>query len=298
MIFFEEYGIRVSKKNNDLLLYLKDQKKPSEIVRNFFVEKKSKVKVYYSKLDDKFKTLLIKGTEDEKVFLAIIDVKNGKILGYAHEKKDAVFSTTFSRERVENELFLKAYPKVKIAYNSVVNLWNDVFTKYASSLDKYPTLSAVLFFIVQPQLYSIMGNLLLGNISGCYWSIRQILESVVEGVIAQLRFPEYPPPKCFDVLYGLKMSFRELCEKLLPAPCLGRVKDVVNLWRELSDVWVHPRGFIKRIEEEFKKRKTPPMWSMAIPYAYDLDDVDDLRELGETLQKLREIVNDLIGIFT
>jgi hypothetical protein len=212
-----------------------------------------------------------------------------------------------------NEFLLKQDKQIGESYNLVIELWNFCFeVEIECSRKNLSSLSAMLLFVVEQRLCSMMNALLLGDIPACYMFMRVILEGVVDGVVASIRVPDLPFPKNFEWLKEIEdekhFSFNDKCKLLLPSWVSNETKEkCYKLWKELSEYWVHANGTIKKLqkryEEETKNLEVPPMWALALPCTYNVpgtNEVDedsraDLKELAYNLKELSLIVKEILN---
>lgn len=137
-------------------------------------------------------------------------------------------------------------------------------------------------------------------------SMRIILEACVDAAIASIRFYDFSFPSNLEHLRRVeqkqKLSFIDKCEIFLPAQIEEEtIKSIKKLWHYLSEYWVHAKGIVKKIDENFVKKVAkpmPPMWSLALPYTYDERDIDDIKEFTNKLNNLKKIVENLLKPFS
>ena len=60
-----------------------------------------------------------------------------------------------------------------------------------------------------------------------------------------------------------------------------------NLWRELSNEWVHAGGVMNGIVSQIIEKNDVPPWGLALPLNYTIDDLDKISELGNRIAKIR-----------
>jgi len=63
-----------------------------------------------------------------------------------------------------------------------------------------------------------------------------------------------------------------------------------NLWRDLSNEWVHTKGRADRIVSYVSQHQDVPPWGLIIPLQYTESDISDLKTLEEDIAELRRFV--------
>jgi len=210
----------------------------------------------------------------------------------------------------KNEQFARSCPVASETLKLLVDMWNYTFDVEVECLrsKQFRAVPLTLLHIVQPQIYGMIYNFLLGNLPACYMSMRVILEAVVDAVIVSTRFYDSPFPDNLRHLRRLeretRLAFADKCRLLIPASAQSVAKDINELWSYLSEYWVHPKGIVKKLDDKVKKAikkgqtSAPPMWALALPYPYDESDIDDLKELVKKLRKLNNVVEALLEPFS
>lgn len=158
----------------------------------------------------------------------------------------------------KNDKFL--YKNAEDVYNEVSELINDAIDLMESGLvglEDYirRSLAFFIYHILMPATCAIYANLLTGNLPACFAGLRLMLESLVECYPADLRYPDQP-----------------------------------NLWRELSNAWVHTKGLVDRIVSQVIEKSTPPAWALVIPMAYQPSDLEAIEELGKRISQFRRLL--------
>ncbi|MHA1632101.1 MAG: hypothetical protein ACTSXC_04740 [Candidatus Freyarchaeota archaeon] len=223
----------------------------------------------------------------------------------------APFAEIICKDAKRNEQFARSCPVASDTLKLFVDIWDYTFDIWAECLRSKQFGGAVpltLLHIVQPQIYGMIYNFLLGNLPACYMSMRVVLEAVVDAVIVSTRFYDSPFPDNLRHLRRLeretRMTFADKCRLLIPASAQSVVKNINELWSYLSEYWAHAKGIIRKLNDKIREAVqkgqtvTPPMWSLALPYPYDETDIDDLREFANRLRKLNEVVETLLEPFT
>ena len=158
------------------------------------------------------------------------------------------------------------------------------------------TLSSMLSDIAHPQFISLINDLLFGNLPGCYVSIRGILETVVDSVVAPMKFPDHPFPDDLEMLRQLErkhhITFKKKCVRLLPKQVDRKTRDnIYGLYDYLSSHWVHPKGVAKSLKDD---KGHSPGWAIILPNNYGDTDIAELREFVQKLQKLEEYIHAIL----
>ena len=142
-----------------------------------------------------------------------------------------------------------------------------------------------------PQNYAVWIDLLYGNLPACFMELRLILESLagfslIDSFSQEFEFFE----KMLNAFYKGKPSdkLKEFGNKI------GVKNEPFNLWKKLSQNWVHPKGIIKRLISEITKKSDVPSWAWIIPMEYTNSDLKDIEELGKCISKLRELIKAVI----
>lgn len=209
-----------------------------------------------------------------------------------------------------NEQFARSHPVASETLKLFVDLWNYTFDVEVECLrsKQIKTVPLTLLHVVQPQIYGMIYNFLLGNLPACYVSMRIVLEAVVDAVIASVRFYDLPFPYNLEHLRKLeretRLTFADKCRLLVPASAQNVVRNVIELWNYLSEYWAHAKGILRKLDNKLTEAAqkgeaaAPPMWSLALPYPYDETDIDDLKEFVNRLHRLNEVVETLLEPFT
>jgi len=208
-----------------------------------------------------------------------------------------------------NEQFARSYPVATEALKLFVDLWNYTFDIEIDCLrsKQFSAVSLTLLHVVQPQIYGMIYNFLLGNLPACYMSMRVVLEAVVDAVIVSTRFYDFPFPDNLRHLGRVerhtRLTFADKCKLLVPASGQRVVADIIELWRYLSKYWTHAKGIMRKIDDKLteaieKGQAVTPMWALALPYTYDESDIGDLKEFMNRLRKLTGVIETLLEPFT
>lgn len=219
------------------------------------------------------------------------------------------FAEIICEDAKRNEQFARSFPVASETLKLFVDIWNYTFDVEVECLrsKQFRAVPLTLLHVVQPQIYGMIYNFLLGNLPACYMSMRVVLEAVVDAVVVSTRFYDLPFPDNLRHLRRLeretRLTFADKCKLLLPASAQSVVKNINELWSYLSEYWTHAKGIVKKLDDKVKeaiqKGRTvaPPMWALALPYTYDKSDIDDLREFVNKLRKLNKVVETLLEQF-
>ena len=145
------------------------------------------------------------------------------------------------------------------------------------------------------QFFSLVDDLLSGNIPGGYASMRSILEGAVDSVVACTKLSNHPFPENLKMLRQLErqtgVNMLKKCSSMLPEEISKQTRDkIYKLYGDLSKYWVHPKG----TAEKFKEGDQIPGWPFIPPVKYDDWDKDGLSEFFKKLRELKECVHELL----
>lgn len=208
-----------------------------------------------------------------------------------------------------NEQFARSSPVASETLKLLVDVWNYTFDVEVECLrsKQFEAVPLTLLHVVQPQIYGMIYNFLLGNLPACYMSMRVVLEAVVDAVIVSTRFYDLSFPDNLRHLRKIeretRLGFADKCRLLIPASAQGAVRDINDLWSYLSEYWAHAKGIVRKLDDKLREAMqkgqtaTPPMWALALPYTYDKSDIDDLKEFVNNLRKLNKVVETLLEPF-
>ena len=224
--------------------------------------------------------------------------------------KTFVLAKIICEEAKRNEQFARSSPVASETLKLLVDVWNYTFDVEVECLrsKQFGAVPLTLLHVVQPQIYGMIYNFLLGNLPACYMSMRVVLEAVVDAVIVSTRFYDRSFPDNLRHLRKIeretRLGFADKCRLLIPASAQGAVRDINDLWSYLSEYWAHAKGIVRKLDDKLKEAMqkgqtaTPPMWALALPYTYDKSDIDDLKEFVNNLRKLNKVVETLLEPFT
>jgi hypothetical protein len=202
----------------------------------------------------------------------------------------------YSKIMEENDKFL--YENAEFVYNEVSGLINDAIDLIGSRLVSHEdyTRRSMGFFIHHILLSAssaIHTNLLIGNLPACFAELRLMLESLVKCYLADLGYPDQPFfQKKLELLENEGKSTSKLMREL------GKVLGVGNkfnaLWSKLSNDWVHTKGLVARVVNQFVEKSAPPAWALVIPMAYQPSDLEAIEELGKRISQFRMLFKTAI----
>jgi hypothetical protein len=172
--------------------------------------------------------------------------------------------------------------------------------------------------IAYPLSLNILLDLIGGNIVGCFFQLRLMLEALAKSLTVDYMYRfegENPLENLLDALeWGEHPGRREgkSMTSVLKTPIvlrghlgviLGyeRAQRALSLWKKLSAKWAHFEGYVKRTIERIEKMSRgelitvlplPPDMFM-VPSEYDEEYKLELKELWATLREIRELICDL-----
>jgi len=211
---------------------------------------------------------------------------------------------------VKNASFIERNKRIEEAVKEAVDLINDIIDHVYELLKSLKdevlkgqsAFSIMMIHVAMPLSYGIFYNMMIGNLPACYFQMRVILEGLVKSLIADVRFPEYPffEPKLDSlerVLSEARLSFPKMCRLLMPMAIKKEDMNlIVNLWKDLSEKWVHAKGVVKKIVDKIVKETGSPPWSIIIPVLYDENDISDLQEFVHYIKELRKVIRVLMNV--
>ena len=195
-----------------------------------------------------------------------------------------------------NEFLLK---NAKIAYDEIIELINDsidyaiFFTENKSGTDDYVKFAMINFVhhILMPMSYAIYTDLLASNLVACFIELRLMLESMVKCYYADLK---YPNETFFQVkIDRLEMELKSQ-KKSISKLLREFEKEAVSLWRNISNNWVHTKGYTRNLVNEITKKLDVPAWALAIPMIFTATDLDVITELQKSTAQFRELLRTAI----
>ena len=213
------------------------------------------------------------------------------------------------RPELKNSDFFEKNKQAESAVKEAVGLVNDIIEYvhlFLKSLKNYSyhAFPVAMIHVAMPLSYGIFCNLMIGNLPTCYFQTRIILEGLVESLIADARFPECSffetKLDCLEhVRAEMHLSFPRICRLLLPRTIRGKdAEHIIDLWRNLSEKWLHARGVVKKMVNKIVKEEKAPPWSIIIPVPYDDNDISDILEFTEHIRVFRKTVRKLVSAWS
>ncbi len=142
-----------------------------------------------------------------------------------------------------------------------------------------------VFSMLFPLAQGIYLDFLAGNVPSCFMQLRMLVEQVARCLRSDV---EYPREEFFqDRLDKLEAEMRRTRQSLsnLISSLDSRA---VDLWRELSNRWVHMRRFEPIVQSIMGPGV--PGYALTVPSPYTLTDVQDIAELGAKVTMFRKVL--------
>jgi len=199
----------------------------------------------------------------------------------------------------ENESFL--YKDARDIYDEIIELVNDAidFARLISSQKDYSNraMSFFLLHVFMPQSYAMYVDLLSGNLPICFGELRLMVESLAKSFSADYMWEE-------NKFFGEKLEMLEEYMRKekksitnligLAENNLGIQGDFSDLWRRLSNEWIHAGGLMKRVVDYVANRQDAPPWGLVIPMRYNQNDLPNINDLRQEIIKFRKILNTIM----
>jgi hypothetical protein len=176
-----------------------------------------------------------------------------------------------------------------------------------------------LEYIAYPLSINILLDLIGGNIVGCFFQLRLMLEALVKSLVVDYmyRFEEENPLKSLlDALGWSEHPDRREREKsrmsVRKTPIVLQyhlrvilgyegAQRALSLWDKLSAKWAHFEGYVERTIERIEKMSRGELTTVLpippdmfiVPSDYDEEFKPELKELWATLREMRELICDL-----
>ena len=209
------------------------------------------------------------------------------------ERAEKYFSLIL-RTIKQNDGFLRKYAEE--TYLEVTKLINGIVppSKFVSK-EKYGKNAMVFFMytILLPFSSAIYTNLLSGDLPACFVQLRLILESMVKCYFADVNFPEKEFfQEKIKALEKKEKNITNLMKKMDEK--LDQEKGFEQVWKDLSNEWLHTGGIMNNIGTQIGKKAVAPSWAIIVPKNYSEEDLDDIKKLGSYIHKIRELLKILI----
>ena len=211
--------------------------------------------------------------------------------------------TDYACERMkENEIFLLSH----LEQIEVIELINDAIdcihpkTENTSSWIK----SSKHFFlhpILLPSSYAIHTHLLTGNLPACFRELRFLFESLAFCHYAEKEFPNE------DFFIEQMKKYDEFSRSQRPKKTISQMVDdlgkdtgveseIYRVYGQLSNDWVHTRGFAEKVVTLTSDNKQLPSWSWILPISLDENDLTTINELNNYIAIFRKLLGKTIAI--
>ncbi|MHA1645658.1 MAG: hypothetical protein ACTSV0_11570 [Candidatus Freyarchaeota archaeon] len=231
--------------------------------------------------------------------IGLIGAAAGAALAYLAQriaqKSVTNFGKMINRNIQENEDFLRS--KAKETYAEVVGLVNDaidhiIFFVEEKMVEDYGKFAVIHYVhqILMPLSYAMVIDLLTTNLVACFMELRLMVESLVKCYFADLKYPEQPSFRKKIELLDEERKQRKTITKLMEE--YG--EDAKELWKQLSEEWIHTKGIVNRIVKEITNKSELPAWPVVLPITYADTELDVLEELRRNVSKFRRLLNAVI----
>jgi hypothetical protein len=204
----------------------------------------------------------------------------------------------------ENEKFIRQ--NAKGTYEEVVELINDAIDEVGLAVNRPErekgylehSMTFFTYHVLMPFSYAIYLDLLAGNVPASFMVLRLMLESLAKCYLADSRYPEVTffqarlerlEQEMEQTKVSTSKAMRELGEKL------GAANDFVDLWRKLSQDWVHTKGFTDKLVSHVTEKSDMPPWALAIPMNYTETDLSILEEMRNRVSQFRGLLATTMG---
>jgi hypothetical protein len=205
----------------------------------------------------------------------------------------------------ENEEFLKRNAKhvldetVELINDAIDRLWNLTKKENAKELAVRQAMAFQVLHVLMPTSYSILANLLLGNIPDCFRDLRFMIESLAKCYLADLKYPhqtffetklkllEAETKRKDDrrIVTKREHDFIEEFDKTI-----GLKGASVKLWGRLSQE-AHIKRYTERVVGHVIRKNIPPGFALVIPMNYTEDELEILENLYAFMCKYRKILS-------
>jgi len=195
-----------------------------------------------------------------------------------------------------NEKFL--LNKTEESYIEVIELINDTidYVKFfAETEDKNDYVESSMFFlihhIVLPNSYAIYTDLMIGNLPACFMELRTMVEALPKCYFAESYEASFHMEKIRLLEKYMKkknISISSLLSRLDSE--LNQKDGSHNLWKELSEGWIHLRGIVSKWMEELSENSSLLSYRLIIPTDYSDEDIGTINELQKCINRFRDIL--------
>ncbi len=208
-----------------------------------------------------------------------------------HTSLSAYIAQTISA----NESFL--LKNAKDAIGEVVGLTSDAIdiagwaVKRPTNKEDYLERS-IAFFIYHallPYSYAIYLELTAANLPVCFIELRLLLETLVKCYLADLKYPNLSFfQEKLDALQQAQSNISGLMNEMGNEVGVGN--QFYAMWKDLSENWVHTKGFVNNIVARVSEKADAPPWALSIPMNYVQSDLEVINELGKQISMFRNLL--------
>jgi len=126
------------------------------------------------------------------------------------------------------------------------------------------------------------------------------LETLVKSYISDIQFPDRSfYQERMELLDKDNREFNRNITKMMVylGERLGIENEFKDLWKEISDKWIHTKGIMNNIVENITEHSNAPPWGFIIPMEYTKDDIKELKQLNENVFSFRNLLKKSIRIY-
>jgi len=196
------------------------------------------------------------------------------------------------------------------AFQEVIELVNDLIDanpflsckekeKYYERLKELSVRSAFRFaldHIAFPLANAVLYDLVGGNFVACFMQLRLILEALIKSLAVDYKnkFKDISVESIEEWEKYTRGSFRNIVESLCNHSLLNTdaCRDAIDIWNNLSEEWVHLRGYASKVKERVREGKRPavPFYLWVMPTDIDSELEPELHDLHKYVCKLRKLL--------
>jgi len=268
---------------------------------------------------------LVKDPSEHEVRVFIVCAENPDKL-YAETRigksdwRDYELYALYKATILDNYVNKEGVKRLGEAFHEVIELLNDLIEanpflsckekeKYYERLKELSVRSAFRFaqdHIALPLASAVLYDLVGGNLVACFMQLRLILEALVKSLAVDYEYrfkgisvesikewEEYAQSIKKREKYA-RRSFRDIVKYLRKHGLLNSeaCSDAIELWRDLSEKWVHLRGYASKVKERVSKGKKPaiPFYMLMMPIDIDSELEPELRDLHTHVYRLRKLL--------
>ncbi len=170
----------------------------------------------------------------------------------------------------------------------IIELANDAID-YVPLIEKAKAgQSAMTFFlshVLMPQSNGLYVTVLSGNLPMSFATLRLLVETLAKCYYADAFYPEtFFPVKLELIVVEARMSTTALITRV--DEMAGTGDQLRNLWRDLSNAWIHTQGLASGLVDHIGE-KGFPNWGIILPSEYSEADFNAINELTEKIAAFR-----------